>query len=291
MKSGLGKLDVGSLKEIAWNLFLLSAGSVICVVGINGILIPQEFLSGGFTGLAIGLHYLTPRLPVSWLYFLLNVPLYLLGWRYVGRRFFLYSIAGTIIFSAAIELVPVTLQVENKILAALLAGIIVGVGSGIILRSRGSAGGLDILSVILLQRFSYRLGTTGLVFNSVLLVAGAYIFSFDQALYTLIYIYVTARMVNLVVTGLSQRKAVMVISPRWKEIAETIVAEIHRGVTLLEGEGAYTHQKTKVLYTVIAFRELPRVKAIIRREDPNAFAVVSETMEVIGYRIGNQPRW
>ncbi len=291
MKSGLGKLDAGSLKEIAWNLFLLSAGSVICVVGINGILIPQEFLSGGFTGLAIGLHYLTPRLPVSWLYFLLNVPLYLLGWRYVGRRFFLYSIAGTIIFSVAIELVPVTLQVENKILAALLAGIIVGVGSGIILRSRGSAGGLDILSVILLQRFSYRLGTTGLVFNSVLLVAGAYIFSFDQALYTLIYIYVTARMVNLVVTGLSQRKAVMIISPRWKEISETIVAEIHRGVTMLEGEGAYTHQKTKVLYTVIAFRELPRVKAIIRREDPKAFAVVSETMEVIGYRIGNQPRW
>jgi uncharacterized membrane-anchored protein YitT (DUF2179 family) len=165
------------------------------------------------------------------------------------------------------------------------------VGSGIILRSLGSAGGLDILSVIFLRRFSIRLGTTILASNGLILVAGAVLFSLEEALYTLIYIFVSSYMVNLVVTGLSQRKAVYIISPKWEGISKEIMDRIQRGVTIIRGQGGYTGRDEQILYTVISFRELPQIKQIIRAVDPSAFVVVTDTLEVMGNRIGNQPHW
>jgi len=144
-------------------------------------------------------------------------------------------------------------------LSALLAGIIIGVGSGIILRSLGSAGGLDILSIILMKRFSIRLGSSILALNTLVLAAGAVLFSLEMALYTLIFLYVSSYMVNLVVTGLSQRKAVYIISPQWEEISQGINES--------------------------------RLKQLVNNIDPDAFVVVSDTLEVKGQRIGNEPRW
>jgi len=249
------KCSAGTAVQVLWNLGLITLGSVLCAMGIKGILIPNQFFAAGFTGVALVVHYLVPSLPVAVLYFILNIPLYGLGWIHVGRRFFLYSIAGMLIFSGALAWNYVPLPVYDKIPSAVLAGIITGVGSGIILRSLGSAGGLDILSIILLKQFSIRLGTTILAFNSLVLAAGAILFSLERALYTLIYLYVNSLMINLVVTGLSQRKAVYIISP------------------------------------VVTFRELARLKRMISGIDSNAFVVVTDTLEVMGQRIGNQPQW
>jgi uncharacterized membrane-anchored protein YitT (DUF2179 family) len=282
---------LGPARQIVWNLLLLAAGSLLCGVAINGILIPQKFFGAGFAGVCLVIHYLIPVLPVAALYFLLNIPVFTLGWKYVGRRFFLYSIPGTLIFTAALQLIDFSFPLQDKILSALLAGIIVGVGSGIILRSLGSAGGVDILSVIFLKRFSIRLGTTILAFNSIVLIAGALLFSLEDALYTMVYLFVNARVVNLVVTGLSQRKAAFIISPQWQRIADEIMNRIHRGVTIIEGEGAYSGKEEKILYTVFNFSELPRLKEVVRKADSNAFVVVSDTLEVMGQRVGNQPHW
>ena len=183
------------------------------------------------------------------------------------------------------------IPVRDPLLAAILAGIILGTGSGIILKSFGSAGGTDILAVILLQRFSVRLGTTRLAFNALVLAAAALLFSLQGALYTLIYLYVSAQIVDLVVTGLSQRKAIFIISPQWREISRGILDEIHRGVTTLRGEGGYSKREQQIIYTVVNFRELATLKQIVRRNDPDAFVVVNDTTEVMGHRIGNQPHW
>ncbi len=291
MKYPLEKFQIKDLRQVLWNLVFIAFGSALCAVAINGILIPREFLSAGFVGLALVIYYFVPVLPVAWLYFLLNVPLFIIGWRFVGRRFFLYSLAGMIIFSCAVEFIQVSIPVQDKILSALLAGIITGTGAGIILRSIGSAGGLDILCVIMLQRFSVRLGTTGLAFNSILLVAGAVLFSLERALYTLIYVYVTSYMLNLVVTGLSQRKAVFIISSQWKEISRKILYEIDRGLTIIKGKGGYTGQEEQIVYTVITFREYAQLKGIVKKIDPKAFMVVTETLDVMGHRIGTEPHW
>lgn len=282
---------LGTTKSLLWNLGLITIGSSICSLAINGILIPREFLGGGFSGLALFIHYLIPSLPISFIYLVINIPLYALGWMYVGRRFFLYSIAGLLIFSGALEWVNFTLPVYDKILSAMLAGIIMGVGAGIILKSFGSAGGLDILSVMLLKLYSIRLGNSVLVFNAMILSVAAVLLSLEAALYTLIYMFVASRIVNLVVTGLSQRKAVFIISPQWEAIADGIQKKVKRGVTITKGQGGYTGKEIQTLYTVITFRELSRIKRLIQEIDPEAFVVVTDTLEVMGRRIGNQPHW
>jgi uncharacterized membrane-anchored protein YitT (DUF2179 family) len=277
--------------QVLRNLVLMTLGSLLCAVAVNGILIPHQFFGAGFTGISLVIHYLAPSLPIAVLYFILNVPLFALGWMYVGRRFFLYSIAGMLIFSGALAFTHVSLPVYDKLLSALLAGIIVGTGSGIILRSLGSGGGLDILSVILMKRFSIRLGTSILAFNAFVLTAGAILFSLEMALYTLIFLFGSSYMVNLVVTGLSQRKAVFIISPQWKEISQEIMEKLERGVTIIGGRGGYTGREEQILYTVITFRELSRIKQLISVIDPGAFVVVTDTVEVMGHRIGTQPHW
>ena len=286
-----GQSAVRFLSRVLWNLGLITLGSVLCAVAVNGILIPKGFVSGGVTGLALVIHYLLPSVPVSGLYFLLNIPLFAIGWVFVGRRFFLYSIAGMVIFSGALQWVQVPVAVQDPLLSALLAGIICGAGSGIILRSLGSAGGTDILSVILLNRFSIRVGTTVLAFNSGVLMAAAVFSSLESALYTLVYLYVSSHILNLVVTGLSQRKVVFIISPHWKEISGGILQEIRRRVTIIRGQGGYSGRDEQILYTIITFRELARLKRMIRRVDPGAFVVVTDTLEVMGQGIGNQPHW
>lgn len=280
-----------TLGQVLWNLALITAGSAICAVAINGILLPKVFVSGGVTGLALIIHYLVPKLSVGTLYLLLNIPLFALGWKYVGRRFFLYSLVGTVIFSMTVEWVSFPIPIQDKILAALLAGIIMGIGTGIVLRSVGSSGGTDILSILILMRFSVRLGNTILAFNTSVLIITAILFSLESALYTLVFIYVTARMMDLVVTGLSQRKAVMIISRSPEDIVKAILGELNRGVTVIEGRGGYSGEPNNIVYTVITFRELSRIKKLIHTIDPDAFVVVTDTTEVMGHRIGNQPHW
>jgi uncharacterized membrane-anchored protein YitT (DUF2179 family) len=276
---------------ILWNLLLISAGSVICAVAIKGILVPKQFLAGGVTGLALLGHYIFPSLPLGFVYFLLNIPLFVIGWMFVGRRFFWYSLAGMIVFSAVIFWPYPVFPVEDMILNALTAGIITGLGSGMILRSLGSAGGLDILSIILFKRFSIRPGTTVMTFHALMLFLALFRLPMERVLYTLIYFFINGYIVNLVVIGLSQRKAIMVISPQWKEISQQIMEKLQRGVTIVEGSGGYSGQQLHILYSVITLTELSRFKEMIRKIDPGAFVVVTETLEVMGKRIGNQPHW
>jgi uncharacterized membrane-anchored protein YitT (DUF2179 family) len=280
-----------SVRSVLWNLFLIISGSLICAQSINGILVPHGFVSGGFVGTTLIVHYLFPFLPVAGIYFVLNIPVYFLGWKYIGRRFFIYSVAGMIIFSLVVLWKPFIIPVHDKMLAAIFAGILSGAGGGIILKSMGSAGGMDILSIILFKRYSIRLGTGILVLNLLILSFAAYFFSMEKALYTLIFLFVSTQVLNLVIYGLSQRKAVHIISPQWKQIHKGIMEKIQRGVTIINGQGGYTGQDVQMVFTVISHQELPRLKKLIDDTDPQAFVVVSDTLEVMGRGIGNQPQW
>jgi uncharacterized membrane-anchored protein YitT (DUF2179 family) len=260
-------------------------------VALNGILIPRQFAAGGVTGVALIIHYIFPDLPIGGVYFLINIPLFILGWINVGRRFFVYSLAGLIFFTAAVTWIHVPISLDDKILAALFAAIVAGIGGGLIFRSYGSAGGTDILCIFLLTRFSISIGSTLLAFNFVILMFSGFFFSLEMALYSLVFMYVYSKIVNLMVTGFSQRKAVMIISSKYQEITKEIINSLFRGVTIVDAHGGYSGGPIKVLYTVIALQELGRLKRTIRSIDPNAFVVVTDTLEVMGVRIGNQPHW
>ena len=276
---------------VCLNLLLIFTGSVLCAMAIKGILVPKQFLAGGLTGLSLLIHYVLPGWPLGLIYFLLNIPLFVSGWLFVGRRFFFYSLAGVIIFSAVIFWPYPVFSIEDMVLSALAAGILTGVGSGIILKSLGSAGGLDILTVILFKKFSIRPGMFVLFFNGTLMILAILRIPMEMVLYTLIYLYVSTQFVNFVLIGLSQRKALMIISPKWEEISQEIMNRLQRGVTVVRGHGGYTGRELHILYTVITFTELSRFKEMIRKIDPEAFVVVTETLEVMGKRIGNQPHW
>jgi len=278
-------------KKIIWNLLLISVGSVLCAVAIKGVLIPKQFLAGGVTGVSLLLHYVFSTIPVGVFYFILNIPLFVIGWLFVGRRFFFYSLAGMAAYSAVMLLPFPVLPVEDMILSALAAGIVTGIGSGIILKSLGSAGGLDILTVILFKKYSIGPGPFILAFNSILLLAAAFRIPLEMVLYTLVYSFVSTHFMNLVIVGLSQRKAIMIISPKWEEISQEIMNRLNRGVTVVPGRGGYTGKEMHILYSVISFTELSRFKEMIRKIDPEAFVVVTETLEVMGKSIGNQPHW
>jgi len=277
--------------QLTVNLLLILTGSILCAVAINGILIPQKFVTGGVTGLAIIVHRVYPQLHTGYAYILLNLPLFLIAWLQVGRRFFFFSLFGLFSLSGAILFVHIPIPVQDKILGALLAGIFTGAGAGITLRSFGSQGGLDILSILLLRRFSISIGNTILCVNAFVLILVLLTYSLDAVLYTLIVFYVSSKVLNLVVTGLSQRKAVFIISSKPDLLASEILKDIKHGVTVLHGEGGYSGKPERVLYTVITFRYLGHLKQLVKNIDPDAFVVVNDTREVMNYRIGNQPHW
>ncbi|MDD3618511.1 MAG: YitT family protein [Desulfobulbaceae bacterium] len=278
-------------QQFVLDLLLLVGGSVIFALGINSILMPMHFATGGIAGLALIIQKFFPALNLGWIYLLINVPLFVLAWMAVGRRFFFYSVIGMVSLAVSLTFVQVPIDLDDRLLNALLAGIILGIGAGLSLRSSGSQGGLDILSVMLLMRFSVSLGNTVLTINTLVLLMVAVFYSLDAVLYTLIVIYVSSKVMNIVVTGLSQRKAVFIISPHWEVIAREILKDIRKGVTIIEGRGGYSHKEEHILYAVIPTMEIGQMKVLIRRIDPDAFVVISNTQEVINPRIGNQPHW
>jgi uncharacterized membrane-anchored protein YitT (DUF2179 family) len=273
------------------DLLLINAGSVLCAIGINGILVPRHFVTGGITGLALLIHNQIPALNLGLLYILINLPLFAMAWMVVGRRFFIYSVLGALSLSLAVAIIQVEIPLDDRLLSALLAGLIMGTGAGLALRSSGSQGGIDILSVMLLKRFSISIGSTVLVISIVILLLVGLSYSLEALLYTLVVIFVSSKMVGVVVTGLSQRKAVFIISPECRQISKEILKDIRRGVTILEGKGGYSGRPEQILYTVVTLTELGDLKRLIANIDPDAFVVISDTLEVINYRIGNQPHW
>jgi uncharacterized membrane-anchored protein YitT (DUF2179 family) len=278
---------VESGKRIAANLFLLTVGNLIYAAGINSIIIPQHFLSGGVMGIALITHYFLPTLNTGYAYFLFNIPLFVLGFFCISRRFILYSAYGMLSLSAITafgRFGPVA--ISNPILAAILGGVVCGTGAGIVLRSQGSAGGLDILTVYLHQKFGLRIGGTTAMVSAMVLTAGAIFLNFESALYSLLFVYTSGRALDAVLTGFNQRKSVFIISDCYEEIASRILNRLHRGVTYLDGRGGYSGQEKKVIFSIITMAELSKLKQIVLDTDPTAFVVVNDTMEVIGYRHG-----
>ena len=280
-----------SPKQVLLDVLLLVIGSILCATAINGILIPHNFVTGGITGISLIIQKFIPSINIGFIYLVINLPLFALAWMTIGRRFFFFSVFGTLSLTFFLVFIQFNFNVEDKMLNALLAGVILGAGAGLCLRSSGSQGGTDILSVILLKRFSINIGNTILAVNgSVLLLISLY-YSIEAVLYTMIIIFVSSKVINLVVTGLSQRKSVFIISSQWEKISQEILKDIRRGVTIIKGEGGYTRKEEHILYAVVTIKEIGQLKRLVNNIDPDSFVVISETLEVVNYRIGNQPHW
>ena len=278
--------------RVMLNLFLITAGCFCYALGINSILVPQNFLSGGPLGLSIIINHVCPFMGVGLLYALFNIPFYILGYFSVSRKFILYTAYGITLFSVLCETVKLPpFPLHDPILTAILAGVICGIGGGLVLRSSGSAGGTDILAIFLNKKYEIRPGLTYITFNIMVLTTGSFFFGLEKALYSMIFAFTAAKVTDAVLTGFNQRKTTMIVSDKSSEIAEAIMARLHRGVTLLDGCGAYSGNSKQVAFSVISLTELARLKELVFGIDPQAFFVVNDTLEVWGSSWGRKNKY
>lgn len=277
------------LLDIMGNLILILGGNFIYIVGLKGLLVPHGFLNGGVFGICMIIFYLNPAVSLGILNALLNIPLLALGYFNVSRKFFLYTIFGMTSFSAMVDLVSIKqFPVQDPMLSAILGGVICGAGAGLVLRSAGSGGGMDILATYLEKKLSLRRGLTIFATNALILCLAAMFFNFELALYTLIFVFTQGRVTDAVITGFNKKKSIMIISDKNEEITSSIMNQLHRGATYLEGCGAYSGSHKRVVYSVITLTELARLKEIIFDIDPGAFVVVNDTLDVLGASLGKR---
>ena len=284
-------MDKKNMLDFSYNTLLLVIGGAICAVSVNGILIPQGFLSSGMTGVTLIIFYTYPVLPVAAMYLLINIPVFVMGGFFVGLRFVLYSIWGMAIYSFMLALLDVNIATGDNMLNAVIAGGLNGIGVAIVLRSRGSAGGSEILSVIMNKVFSITLGTGAIIINVIVLLVSSRIFPMEKVLYTLVYIVVSTQATDFVFHGLSRRKAAFIVSDKWREVLHELTDRHRVGVTLLSGHGGYHGTEKTVLYTVINRRRVSALKKAVIDRDPKAFIAIMGASDVTGVEVGNQPRW
>lgn len=257
-------------------------GATVVSISINTLIIPNQIADGGVTGIAIIFHYLF-NWPVSLTILLLNLPLFLLGLRLVGRNFLVYSVLGVTVLSAVLSLTShLPALTHDTLLAVISGGVLSGIGMGIIFRSSGSLGGTDILAVLFARTTSLSVGQILLGIDGVIFLAVAILFRPEMAMYAMIYMFIATRVVDFVQEGLSHSKSVMVVTDSPQKIAEEIMAKLERGVTLFQASGAFSGEAKQVVYCVINRTELSQIKKIIRDQDPRAFVAISEVPEVVG---------
>lgn len=278
LKQWLEKANWEEFQNILGVIF----GATVVGLTINALIIPNRIADGGVTGIAIIAHYLF-NWPVSWVVLLLNIPMFLLGWRMVGRRFLFLSILGvldlsfTLFFSSQIRMV-----VHDVLLAAIFGGVLSGIGMGIIFRSQGSLGGTDILAVLFSRKTSFSVGQILMGIDAIIFLITAVLFTPEMAMYAMLYMFIATKVVDLVQEGMSHSKSVMVVSNYPQEIADVIMTKLERGVTLFYAKGAYSGEDKQVVFCVVSRAELSQVKSIVHRLDPGAFVSISEVPEVLG---------
>jgi len=268
--------------DLTKRVIYILIGSFIHAYGINALLIPHNLLTGGLTGIAMIIEYFF-KVPISLTVVLLNIPLFIAGYRMISKRFVYLSIIGILSLSFFLSLTKNwTLSIESPMVAAIYGGLLLGVGSGIIIKNRGSLGGTDIIAVIVNKYFSVSIGVVTTLFNFIILAMAIFMFDIELAMYTMIAIYISSKAIDALQEGFNHKKTIIIISDRSQEIAKELMEKVGRGVTFLEGEGAYTNTRKKLIYIVVRIMELSRVKDIVRAIDENAFLSIIDTKEVEG---------
>lgn len=263
----------------------LTVGAACIALSLDLFLIPNNVVSGGLTGVAQLLHTLLGT-PVGVVTLLMNIPLFVLGWRYLGGLTFgARTIYATVVLSAAIDLfTPLAgrFAVREPLLYVFYGGLLDGIGLGLVFRALGSTGGVDIIARFLQRSLGLRMGQSLLGLSAAIFALAGWIYGATPVLYALLVAYISSRVVDVVLEGFSYARSAMIISNQPAEIRAALLHELGRGVTTLEGRGGYTTADRPVLMCVVAQSEISLLKSIISGIDPTAFVVISEAAEVLG---------
>ena len=269
-------------KEIAQAYIQILLGSVIAAAAYPAFLVPNNIAPGGLTGVATILNYVAGW-PVGTVSLILNIPLFLIGYRSMGKIFAFRSLVATLLFSVLIDVLPLRPVSEDPLLGTLFGGVVLGIGLGLILRGGATTGGSDMIARMVHRRFSFiTVGMFLFALDCAVVLAAAVFIGGTQALYALINIYVCSRVIDAVMVGFGGNKACFVMTARWEKVTDRIMDEIGRGVTWLEAKGAYTGKTQPVVMCVASRQEVTALKRIVQEEDEKAFMFITEAHEALG---------
>ena len=283
-----------AVKILDWDfclsLILITLGAVMSAIALQLILIPNSMIDGGMNGVSIILNTVLGA-PLGLIIFIVNLPFLILGYKQLGKKFVLKAGYGMLLFSILLEVFNTySPLIEDTLLATVYGGILLGIGSGLIIKEGGCLDGTEIIAILINRKKSISVGQVVLCFNIVIYGIAIFVFGAERALYSLLTYFVTYKVIDMVSDGLNSAKAAFIITDDGKEIAKEILERLGRTVTVLSGEGIISHGEKRVLYTVITRFEISILKDILNDVDDSSFVTVFDVSEIIGNHIKSTPK-
>jgi len=270
--------------KIIGEFFGVTMGSFITALGLVAFLIPHKIAAGGVSGLATVLYYVF-GFPVGVTMFVINIPLLIFSTKELGMRFGIKSLYGTFMISFFVDFLAIYITkpwTGDPLLATVYGGVLSGLGLGIVFRSKGTTGGTDLAAALINKFLKISLGYALLSIDAMVIILAGVVFDVEIALYALVAVFVTGRMIDLVQEGLSYAKAALIISEYHEQISRELLDKMNRGVTAFQSKGAYTAKERDALLCVVAQSEVSALKSIVYSVDPAAFVIVANVSEVLG---------
>ena len=266
---------------------IVIAGALLNALAMNLFLIPANVYSSGFTGIAQLLSkvlsdYTPIQVSMGFLLLLLNIPVAILGWRKIGKSFTIYSFISVVLSSLFLSMIPVKQVSHDILLNAVFGGVIQAVGVGITLKWGASTGGVDIIAMVLSRMKDKPIGPYMFIFNGIIIITAGFLFGWEKALYTLVTLYTSTRVIDTIHTRHAKLTA-MIITKKADEMKKAIHASLVRGITMIPAKGAFSNETRDMLMIVITRYELFDLERIIHDVDPNAFTNIVQTTGVYGF--------
>lgn len=257
-------------------------GATMAAAAIELFLVPNAIIDGGIIGISLILDYLT-LIPFGILLVVINLPFLYFGYKHIGRNFFISSIFAIV----ALALVEIPLHkvepfVEDPLLATVFGGLLLGAGVGLVIRNGGALDGTEILGILLTKKLPFSVGEFVMFFNVFIFGWAAFVLGMEQAMYSILTYYIASKTIDVVIQGLDDTKAVLIVSEEYEEIGSAINDRLGRSFTKLHGEGGYLNSPKDIIYVVVTRLEITKLKQIVSDIDPKAFLAVMDTQEVHG---------
>ncbi|WP_223065947.1 YitT family protein [Paenibacillus caui] len=275
-------LPVNGPTRYILDTFMIVIGSFITAFAFNLFLLPAHIASGGVSGISIIVNYIFGVNP-AYVQWALNIPLFVAGWWLLGRDYAIRSLMGTILLPLFVLFTQGwSAPTADPLLASLYGGIGVGLGLGLVFRGRGSTGGLSTLAQIVQKYSGLNLATCVVLMDGTVITLAGFLLSWEKALYALIGLYITGKIIDAVELGFSYTKVAYIIADKTDELSEAVLHHLDRGLTKLEAKGGYTGDDRTVLMVVVNQSEVTRLKTIVQMIEPSAFVIISNAHEVLG---------
>lgn len=261
---------------------ILFIGSIIYAAGLEIFLVPNNVIDGGVVGISIMASHLT-GLPLGVFLIAVNIPFVYLGYKQIGKTFTLSTLFAILSLSYWSNIfLPIPGLTNDLFLASVFGGVILGIGVGLIVRYGGSLDGSEIVAILMDKRTSFSVGEIVMVINLFILTGAGLVFGWDRAMYSLVTYFIAAKVIDITIEGLDESKAAIIVSDHSEAIADALMARLGRGVTFLKGQGAYSGDDKRILYTVITRLEIAKLKTIVEEIDENAFVTINDVYDVLG---------